>query len=290
MREKQPTAQSDQYLTIKNYKEPLKKAVDGYGYLGALSVSIDGERVQCHQCGGLFRNLGPHIRHIHKTTVTDYRKKYQLSPTTALLSESEREARKQALLKWMAELSPEKLADMRKRAKEGWRKWYKEAKRSGEFNRFKITLEKKNERGTCPDQLLEKIKQVKEKLGHTPSVQEFIIETGGQRYKHLIFTTFGSWKNALKILGLEPKEKVENGGRHYQWTKEALIDALQVFAQEHRTIPTATDCKRDVLPDWKLFKRHFGSFEQARVEAGIYKLPWISPIKSRVGIKYFVKQ
>lgn len=256
-------------LTLKNYKEPLKKVKKGYfGYQGCLLSTIDGTKVQCHVCGELFISLQAHAHQAHGLLSKDYKKKFDLAHTTALISEVEREKRKQITLKFFANATSEMKAEWRRRRIEGMKKrWNK-----GTY--FKIRLETKNKRGTCPDQLIEKIKEVERIKGRTPSLSEFIDETGGQRFKHLIFTTFGSWKNALKIAKLTPKERTEGGYRRYK--TDELLEMVEMFAREHDTIPTATDCKRGFLPSYDVFLRRFGSMEQARIQAGIYN--FITPV------------
>lgn len=122
--------------------------------------------------------------------------------------------------------------------------------------------------GTCPDQLLDKIHEVKKKLGHTPSLKQFMKETGGQRYKHLIIATFGSWLNALRLAGLQPKEK-ELYHDYRRYTKEELLEHLRIFAQEHRKRPTESDFIRGLLPTTTTYLRHFGSIKEARRLADI---------------------
>lgn len=252
----------DTHLTISNYKEPLKEVpkADGYGYYGCLLETVDKRFVQCHVCGGLFKSLGFHTKFVHNLPVKEYRQKFQLSPTTALISDDYREVLKQNTLKWLKSLTAKQKLAFWKAAKLG--------RESRVTAQPKISLETKNKRGTCPDQLISKILEVKEKMGRTPSLAEFIRETDGQRYKHLIFATFGSWLNALKIAKLKPKDQVMGGYRNY--SDEELLESLTIFAQENKSIPTATDCKRGFLVPYEVYQRHFGTFENARQLAKVY--------------------
>lgn len=265
---------SDGYLTLKHYKEPMRAIPksEGFGYYGAVLGSLDGKYIQCHICGNLYGELLPHVRMAHKVSNQEYREQFQLAGSTALVSEEQRELKKQRALEFFKSLTPEQKEAMKRKARQNFLKWKEESGDKGfrAMVAHPIKLETKNKRGTCPDQLLDKIRQVKEKVGHTPTLREFIIETGGQRYKHLIFQTFGSWNNAVKMLGFTPNENKGFKGERRVYKREELLEYLRIFAEENRTVPTATDSKRGWIPDLYVYKRHFGSLENARQEAGIY--------------------
>lgn len=257
-----------QWLTIHNYKEPLKviPKSKGFGYYGTLLVTPNGEQVQCHICGQLFASLPSHIRNKHAISAIDYKKRFDLAYTTALVSETERERMKNVMLDYLKTLTPAQRAAHRANAISG-----NQARSKMGLHR-KIRLETKNKRGTCPDQLLDKILEVKKIVGDTPTLHEFIRETRTQRYKHLIITTFGSWKNALKMLNLEPRPNIQKNKQHNYYSNEQLLEYLRIFAQENNSRPTATDCRRGLLPTYEVFQRHFGSFEEARQLAGVYEI------------------
>lgn len=256
------------FLTLKHYKEPLlpvdKKK--GYGYFGAIQVTIDGQKIQCHKCGELFSDLSGHIRGSHNLSLDKYRETYRLSRTTALISEAEREKRKMRTITWLASLSESEKAKMKEKAKKNFLKW----KKSQVEGKWKERLEAKNRKGSCPDQILSKIQEVAKTLGHTPSLREFIEVTGGQRYKHLVYKVYGSWDNALKILGIYKKKSTAHA-KVRRYSDEELLESLSIFAQENRKIPTATDSKRGLIPDYYTYIRRFGSFDRARELAGVDK-------------------
>lgn len=248
-------------LTFYNYKEPLKKIENGFGYYGTLAVTKDGTGVQCHICGQIHERLDNHVYKIHKMKVSEYKKKFGLAATTALVSEKVRRKSKEVMMEWLA--SPEgkehlkRLIESNKNRKKGSTKGYKER------------LETKNKKGTCPDQLLEKIKEVKEKLGRVPTSTEFQEHTGGQRYQLLIRATFGTWANALGMLGFKPPERTGSDGAGSRYTSDELLEFLNIYAQENRKLPTATDCRRGLLPAESTYKRHFGSLVKARARADV---------------------
>lgn len=255
-------------LTFKHYKEPLLKVPkkDGFGFYGALLMTEDGDKCQCHICGKLFSGLSRHVNQAHKINVFDYREKFMLARSTALVSETFRDRLKQNTLDWIAR-------EEKKNGKHWREKMYKKIGKMGSLKRRnhyqpKESLESKNKKGTCPDQLLAKIQEVAKKIGKTPTLHEFIFETGGQRFKHLIFVTFGSWLNALKMAKLQPREHSGTGVMR-KYSDEELLEYLQIFAQENNRIPTYSDCRRGLLPTYEVFTRRFGSMPKAREIAGV---------------------
>ncbi len=262
----------DQVLTLKHYKEPLLavKKGDGFGYYGALSVTIDGTKVQCHICGNLFEDMGTHARQKHRISHNEYREKFKLAYQTSLISEKVRENRKQMTLLWLASLTKKEKAAYQANVRRRYQEWIKAGKPKKEMPSAHM-LETKNKRGTCPDQLLAKIHEVAKTISHTPTLAEFITETGGQRYKHLILKTFGSWNQAIKMSKLTPHEPTGVFVRH-TYSDEELLEYLHIYAQENNSIPTATDSKRGLIPDFEVYQRRFGTFEHARERAGVYDI------------------
>jgi hypothetical protein len=272
------TEVSDGYLTLKHYKEPLRAIPknQGYGYYGAVLGSLDGKYMQCHICGNLYSQVIAHARQAHQITNKEYRERFMLAGSTALVSEDMRAELKQRTLDFFNSLTPERKEEIKMKARLGFLKWRKSATQDELTETFSHPqkLETKNKRGICPDQLLQKIKEVKERIGHVPTLREFIIETGGQRYKHLIFQTFGSWNKAIQMLGMTPNARYQYPKSHQprkKYDREELLEYLRIFAQENRTVPTSTDSKRGWIPDLNVYRRHFGSLENARREAGVYE-------------------
>lgn len=259
-----------------HYKEPLTEIKNGFGYYGCLLSSTDGEKVQCAICGGLYGELSKHITPKHGITAREYKEKYGLAYSTALISEKIRESRKQTTLVWVEKMKRQHGAD--------WRMYLRTMGQKGNLARRttaqpRLTLESKNKRGTCPDQLLDRIIKVKEEIGHTPSKDEFIAATGTQRYVHLIYKTFGSWTGAVSKAGLRPKpnmgnltERVGNQQKPY-YEDEELLEYLRIFYEQNNKIPTETDCRRGMIPPSTTYARRFGSLVIARERAGIYDKP-----------------
>lgn len=265
------------FLTLKHYKEPLLEVKKGYGYYGALLGTIDGTKVQCHICGKLFEGLNMHVTQSHKMTTHDYREKFQLAKKTALISESRRYKLKENTIKWLKSLTLEEKEEWRQNAIERFASWRKENERRPQP---KQSLETYNKRGTCPTQLIEKIKEVAKKIGHTPTKREFIAETDSSRYVHLIYKVYGSWLKAIELANLKTTPHKAYGNRIYK--DEVLLNSLEDYILENDQRPTQTDFYRNLLPARANYNRHFGGLDNAIAKLNLGKFT----VESRKNKKY----
>ncbi len=252
---------------IKNYKEPLKAVPEskGFGHYGAITMTKDGDGIQCHLCGKFFMHLSGHLHSAHKTNTRDYKEQFDLAYSTPLTSDNYREVLKQKTLEYMRNLTPEELDAYRQRKRESILKH-----RPGWAHGLHLRLETKNKRGTCPDQLIDMIRKCKESLGKTPSKRDFIVWCGTQRFVHKIYETFGSWSKAVEIAGIEAAPKPEQSrDKKRPWDDEELLEYLKVFYETTGKSPTQTDWYSHDLPDYAAYLRRFGGIVRARELAGV---------------------
>lgn len=247
-------------LIYENYKEPLKKIpkADGFGYYGTVATTADKELVQCHLCGNLFKSLGVHIAK-HNLTARTYKEKYGLGLRTALIGDATREKMQRNTVKIYDGKLPEHLRKYNEagqpNATRG--KGSKSAETSG------WTLERRNKEGLCPDQVIEKIKEAAEKLGHTPSYDEFKVFYH-TRYVASIRYLHGNYLNAVKKARLISAKELKEP------SNETILRYLVEFKEEHGHIPMTSDFKRGLLPvPRQMYNRRFGNLNNARLEAGL---------------------
>lgn len=244
-------------LLYEDYKEPLK-AVEkgkGFGYMGTLALSADRQYIQCHICGDLYASLGGHLTARHKTNAEEYKKEFGLSVGTALVGDKYREMRQQKVLNQVNKGNglPEHLIG------------YNDKRKSGELKRehgSRLSLEWRNKKGLCPEQVLEKILDLKEILGKTPSADEFNERYKG-RYMASIVYQHASWVKAVKKLGMKTRDELRHPDR------EQLLEDLQNFHRMHNRIPMTSDFNRGMLRDKTVYIRQFGTLNDARIEAGL---------------------
>lgn len=268
MRKYIPKSLDGQELVFYNYKEPLKPIVGGYGFHGVVLSNKEGTGIQCHICGEMFMNLSSHVMQAHEIKVRDYKEKYGLAHMTSLVSEQERQRLKMNTIKWLQGMTAKERRDFRDRRIARFKEWRN--RKISRRQQPKLTLESKNKRGTCPDQLLAKIKEVAKHLGHSPSKDEFIDYFKSQKFLHIIYKTFGSWIKAKEMAGYSENKRYELNSKKYEYhTAENLLEYLKIFYQETGKPPTETDCKRGLIPESGVYRKFFGSFPEARLQAGI---------------------
>ena len=170
-------------------KTPLMENPSGIGFQGVKLQSENRELIQCNECGKWYKFLTPgHLRR-HGLTSQEYKEKYGLYATTSLASDCY--SMKQAKIlderiargEFTHKLSRE---ERMKRFQEGREKAIKEGK-------YHFTqMERKNEKGTCPEQLksalanyIHRFKRLPCKGGRGPKFQHIwiLIEKFGEPNK-----------------------------------------------------------------------------------------------------------
>ena len=253
-----------QNLLYENYKEPLKpiEKGKGHGYYGTVAQTDDKEYIQCHVCGHLFMNLGGHLR-MHKLTAREYKDEYQLSRKTALVSDRQREKMQQQVFKPGNKKLPDHLKEYNHKVQTGQISHKGTKKRTHREKRNDhYSMEWRNERGLCPDQVLEKIQELADELGQVPSQEEFAKRHKG-RYIHSIRYLHGSWVKAVGKLGMKSRKELKEPDN------TNLLEALIDFQKQYGRIPMTSDFSRGLLRSRGLYISRFGSLNNARIEAGL---------------------
>jgi hypothetical protein len=237
------------------YKEPLTKVTEGFGYYGTIAYDKTQNYTQCHICGNFFENLGMHVNKKHDKTAADYRREFGLPVTLSL------RAPKAKTYQW------ETWQKLDKKQREKKFQQLAEARTQGMPAAIsRKSLYSKNLEGRCPEQLLDKIVTLKHKLGHTPSSTEFVKEYGSG-FLGSIKLTFGTWNEAVILLGMSPRK----AGGEREYDKENLLDMLRNFYKDKGREPMSSD-NAGLLPSRQTYSRHFGSWTNAKQEAGILNM------------------
>jgi len=230
------------------YKEPFEKA-DGYGYKGVLTISNENTHVQCHICGLFFTSLGNHIQKRHTITTREYKIQYGLRLSKGLVSPKYRQQLKQRVKNARLDVKSKRYAGLQKGA---------EILKNNPKKQQMYMLENKNIRGTCPEQLLDKVKAVYEKYGADAGLNAFRKEYGAGKYVEAIYKTYGSWKNAVEIAGYSvnsPKKPM---------TKQQFRAITLDYYDRHKEQPTYRDFyNRNELPSHTVMYRLYGNYNNA---------------------------
>lgn len=250
-------------LAFYGYKEPLTKFANGYGYVGVVRYNKTHDKVECHFCGKLFKNVGSHAYFSHGLKAVEYKEKTGLAQKTALVGEGTRTslilAHKEIPSFSQRNKSPEQvkahMVAMSKRA---------DKKR----NRVKWTLERRNENGNCPEQLIDRIKKLHIKLGKRPTAKEYQIEYGSFQS---IMTVYGTWNKALAIAKISTYTDEKNLRSDPQF----LLEHLRQFYRKYGRTARTSDMRRGLVPNHQIYCKVFGTLNAARQLAGV---PVIIPI------------
>lgn len=254
--------QIDKDIVYSGYKEPLKRFDGGYGYLGVVAFNRYTGQIQCHYCGNFYEVLTPAHLRTHGVTPREYRENAQIAYGTPLASEAYRKMLAERYEKIQKKLTPlQRLLGQSNRLKKSIES---NKARKGQ----KINLETRNKRGNCPDQLLEKIRDLHKQMGEVPSKRQFM-EAHGGRYMDLLYKTFGSYPNAVKLAGFVSKQEE----RQKKYSDEALLQYIRNFLDVNGRPPRALDCKLGRLPDLHVYINHFGSWVRAKEIAFFEKQP-----------------
>lgn len=244
---------SEDEVLFYGYKEPLRSFKGGYGYQGVLRYNKIKDKVQCHFCGRLFRAINNgHLQKVHGMTAREYKGKTGLAPTTSLVGEATREK----LL--VRPCNPNHMVELIK-ANELRKKRKAEGLKDTQSGHIR-SLERYNQKGTCPDQLLDMIEKTAKSFGRTPTQEEFLNFHHG-KYIGSIRRTYGTWTNALTKLNRRPQMVIKS--------KEELIKEIKNFYQVNKRTPKWSDFERGLLPSASTFYRNFKSINHARLLAGV---------------------
>lgn len=257
-RKKYKTGNDFAHSFFGNVKEPLMKAEGYHGYLGVIAYNKKKDKIQCHICGLFFRALSGsgHLK-IHGINGDEYKEKFSIARTVALVGEGTREKNLQAVLNRKDYPDLVKALKKYSDSPEGLKQ-----RRTTNLKK-KRRLSSKNITGHCPAQLAQKIKDLEGKLGFVPNSEDFKREYKG-KYMSTIIQTFGSYNKAVEFAGFKPRDKF-----WYAYTKDELINYMKNFYNRFNRSPRNTDFRRGYLPATKNYIKFFGSLNEARKAADI---------------------
>jgi hypothetical protein len=239
------------YVTFYNYKEPLMKFTEGYGFMGALVFDGKTDQIQCHLCGEWFGSLGHHLAREHNMKASAYKEKVGLLQTTALVSESAR-----------AKMIANGLEKRKRNLIPGKKKTQEEKdKISRTLRENAEKAEGMNLKGTCPAQIIDRMQKIAQEKGDKLKMKDFKTSLCDLAKK-----TYGSVKEACKIAGInyrEPGKTLKNDLVKPEERRESLLEDLRRFERINGRRPSTSDTKRNLVPSWNTYRKHFGSWKKA---------------------------
>lgn len=251
-------------VNVANYKDPMRKVEDGFGYYGAITTTNDGKHIQCHICGYYFANVGAHVQSRHKVEARDYKIKYGLRLKDGLLSPIEKFASQFRYNKYSRK-SPEEYRTMS--LKGAATRKERGVKTGGDM----WTAQTRNEKGLCEDQTIAKIRRVAELCGGIPTHQAYDNEYGGMQ---VVYHWFGTWEKAVEAAGVTSYLKAKKIAVKEE--RERVITGMKRFYEEHNRTPQTADFNSvGYLPSQNRMKRLFKSLNDARMIADVPTLVYV---------------
>jgi len=219
------------FVTLYNYKEPFMPFSNGYGYEGVLLFDGQSDKIQCHFCGDWFEAMGNHLHREHNMLASAYKEKVGLRQTTALVSETLR-------AKMIANGLDKRLQNLRAGGKKT-----QEVKDKIRNTMKNVVRETENETGTCPKQLIDRLKKLAAKLGRTPTEREC-------HFKESLQRVYGTFKEACLVAGIEYRVSGKTiNTRQSKYTKEMLVNWVRNYWINNKKFP-----KRRFFTDKAMYK------------------------------------
>lgn len=207
----------------------------GYGAL--TEDPIKGLRCPVRNCGRYFHNLGSHLRHHHKDQggVGAVRRALSLPVTASLVSERER-----TRLRTRALEIYRNRPGVAERVRMGSIRGIARLKILGpRYRTSGATIGSKNAIERCEAQVLEAIRNLADKLGHSPTADEARAEYGSAFVYHAE-EWFGSWNGAKERAGLETY-----GGLKDPVGEASVLGGIRLWHEMHGALPSSKDARRE---------------------------------------------
>jgi len=240
------------------YKQKAPFVASGMSVLGAIEYDAEADKVRCHECGEWFKRVDTHAFKAHGILARDYKIKHGLRQKTAMTNEKFRIDNSRRMTEMVAAEDP-----VRYRVRMAKVRSMAQRKRGGTKP---VWMEKRNERGGCAAQLLERIKQLASKVGHTPSTVE-MRKAGIHPFSACLVLNVKNIGAVTSLADLFPNKLCPGKGHRYSNT--VLTEMLRDFYVSHERLPRRTDHRRGLLPNDKTFCRRFGSMKNAYRAAGL---------------------
>ncbi len=204
-------------VTFYNYKEPLMKFKDGFGFVGAVVFDTSTGDIQCHFCGRWFKELGNHIHREHALDAKEYKRLVGLNKSTALVNEKVR-----AKMIEHGRTNKKIRSNLRPGLPHS-----AATKRQISQTLKENRDEMKNLHGTCPEQLIERLVQMHDKLGYTPPTKKI-------PFYEALLATYGTLAEACRVAGIperHPGETVFPRVKKYE--RAVIVKNLHEYYLKH---------------------------------------------------------
>jgi len=179
------------FIHIGKYVPPFEKNDTGFGFKGVVIEDFDNGKLQCNICGEWFEQMAQHLNHKHNIKSPEYKKQFGLLLSTALKSKKMRLNQSEVMQK------------MRKGNKKNRMRFEKNNLFAGNRKGTIRAVEGKNKYGVCDLQIMQKVLELREELGKTPTLTQLKERYGGAFLFHL-HKRYRSYVKYCYQIGLNP--------------------------------------------------------------------------------------
>lgn len=198
------------FVNIGKYIPPFENNSTGFGFKGVIIEDFESGKIQCSECGKWFEQLPTHLHLTHNMTGFEYRQKFGLLQSTALKSKKLRLNQSKVMQK------------LRRKNPQNNYSFVKDNEYAANRKNKPKAVESRNKYGVCDLQLMERIIELRNELGKTPTLTQL-----RDRYGAVIMTNlalrFGSYVKLCKDMGFEPNISNHNP----KYSREYFIDKIK---------------------------------------------------------------
>ena len=199
------------FVNVGKYIPPFEKVKDGFGYLGVILEDYESGKLLCNICGEWFEKLNSHLFNTHKITSNEYKEKFGLSKSTALMSKKLRLKQSEVMIR-LNKKNPK--CFHRSHAGFG-----KNNKWAGNRKNKPKSIETINKYGICNLQICDKVMKLKDKLRKTPTLIDLQNEYGNVFIGHIN----KRYKSYIKLC--QKLEMTPNFSNYYpKYSREYFIE------------------------------------------------------------------
>jgi hypothetical protein len=245
------------------YRQKAPFVPSGKSVHGALEYEQKTDRVRCHECGQWYRMLSTHVARAHSIAPRDYKKKHGLRRLCALCGPGVSLAMVRGKENYYQRLR------VTTRSPEGRARFAEIGRQSGSRQGNTAIAERRNEEGRCAAQLAERLKQLQEHYGRTPTSAELMDKGLSPQSICLVFN-LKTMRQVYQSLAMAYEPKRQENPNAYP--REALIIRLRDYWAKYGKRPSKMHMRMGLVPTWDVFKRVFGSMRAAYEAAGLTAL------------------
>jgi hypothetical protein len=177
------------YANIGKYIPPFENNDTGFGFKGVVIEDSKNGKIECSVCGKWFSQVSHSHLETHGLTATEYKRKFGLLTSTALKSKQMRINQSKVMI------------ELRKNNKNNRYSFKRGNSYSANRKGNPKSVESKNKFGVCELQILERVKELAQELGKTPTLID-LKNRYGWGIMASIHSTYGSYIKVCNRLGL----------------------------------------------------------------------------------------